>query len=305
MGRLSDVCLRHLSSARFRAPNENANRDGRWVIQVDGRPERKRENALKDAARLFPDFVQALQSSHVANLTFSGFVFKSEHAALLLQTPIVTDALSVYSGSCAELTPAQLHDVLLHFSPISLDIQSYSPMSWHVHNCPLHASQLTDGLIRALSKNSLRNAEFPEMAPADGDIFRVTDDAIVDFFLLDEGRVAPMWKPYAELVVFNGRFTKALFKRLVEANTVSVRTRPLRIIVSPSPVEDEDLREFAQHLSLHRRGESWQIRMYDFPGEQQGAVAAMDLQIVLRSEGNKLVLIRARRPHNFFYKSDR
>lgn len=86
---------------------------------------------------------------------------------------------------------------------------------------------------------------------------------------------------------------------------MSVRTRPLRIIVSPSPVEDEDLREFAQHLSLHRRGESWQIRMYDFPGEQQGAVAAMDLQIVLRSEGNKLVLIRARRPHNFFYKSDR
>lgn len=84
---------------------------------------------------------------------------------------------------------------------------------------------------------------------------------------------------------------------------MSTRTHPLRVIVSPVPVEDEDLRDFAQHVSYRQRGTPEQLRIYDFPGEQHGAINAMHLRIVLHPN-NKLVMLRAQRHHEFFQDSD-
>lgn len=82
-----------------------------------------------------------------------------------------------------------------------------------------------------------------------------------------------------------------------------MRTQPLRIFVSAVPVEDEDLRDFALHLSYRDRGTPEELRIYDFPGAQQGTIAAIHLQIALYW-GNSLELIRARRPHVYFKKLD-
>lgn len=73
-----------------------------------------------------------------------------------------------------------------------------------------------------------------------------------------------------------------------------MRTRSLRIEVSPVSIEDEYLRDFEQHLSYSGVG-SWapKRRLYEFPCEKHGAVSAMRLQIVL--EGKTLTLIRAQR----------
>lgn len=76
-----------------------------------------------------------------------------------------------------------------------------------------------------------------------------------------------------------------------------MRTRPLRITVSPVRFEEEDLRDNAQHLTYRRRGKH---RIYDLPCEQHGTVIAMRLQIVL--EENELNLIRARYVRLRFYE---
>ncbi|KAH7722994.1 hypothetical protein AAVH_09466 [Aphelenchoides avenae] len=73
-----------------------------------------------------------------------------------------------------------------------------------------------------------------------------------------------------------------------------MRTRPLRITVSPVRFEEEDLRDFAQHLTYREHGAPRQLRIYDFPVDQQGADAPMHLQIVLHSD-NTLETIRAQR----------
>lgn len=78
-----------------------------------------------------------------------------------------------------------------------------------------------------------------------------------------------------------------------QAISASMRTQSLKIQVSPVTVADEDLRDFAEHLSYAYRGQSYQQRILDFPAEQQGADAAMHLRIVLHSHDNTLVLLRA------------
>src|SRR5688572_9822320 len=106
-----------------------------------------------------------------------GIVFTPELAALVLQAPIVADELRLDAeANCAELTPTQFHEFVLHFSPTSLGF-TYSH---------LRPSQITNGFlralsIRALSNNRLLRAVFPRKLPADGGSFCATDDAIVDF----------------------------------------------------------------------------------------------------------------------------
>ncbi|KAH7693168.1 hypothetical protein AAVH_39803 [Aphelenchoides avenae] len=122
--RMSNVCLRKINFALFKAPNESNNPDGTSLVNMfirkinfalfqapyenddtggtslitmDGRPERR--NAHKNTARLFADFVQALRSSSVAIMILNGLVFTPELAALILQTPIVTCALDLHAGS--------------------------------------------------------------------------------------------------------------------------------------------------------------------------------------------------------------
>ncbi|KAH7723015.1 hypothetical protein AAVH_09487 [Aphelenchoides avenae] len=138
----------------------------------------------------------------------------------------------------------------------------------------------------------------------------MTDDAIVDFCVQEDVPVdkekdaEPKQRLHGELVVRNGRCTKDLFKRLVEASSMSLRTQSLRIAVFPLRfVEEENLRDFAQHLSYRHRGMPHEVRIYDFPGEQHGAVAAVHTQIVLHSD-NILEMIRARRPNPVFDVSD-
>ncbi|KAH7725295.1 hypothetical protein AAVH_07088 [Aphelenchoides avenae] len=279
------MLIRKINFALFQAPYENDNADGTSLITMDGRPERK--NAHKNTARLFADFVQALRSYSVANMILNGLVFTPELAALALQTPIVTCALDLHAGSCADLTPAQFHKVLLHFSPTYLNFVDSS----------LRASQISNELLRALSDNRVRHAKFPNTLPVDGGSFYVTDDAIVDFCVhedvpIGQERCGPTLSPSGELVLYNGNFTKDLFKRLVEASSVSKRSLPLRIIVSR--VEAEDLRDYAQNLSYRARGRPEQLRIYKFPDEQHGAVPAIHLQIVLHPD-NRLELIRAPR----------
>ncbi|KAH7694326.1 hypothetical protein AAVH_38631, partial [Aphelenchoides avenae] len=87
------------------------------------------------------------------------------------------------------------------------------------------------------------------------------------------------------------------------ASALSKRTQPLRIVVFSPSVDDDNLRDFEHRLSYRDRGQPRQVRIYDFLGEQHGAVAAVDLQIVLHSD-NTLEIIRARRPDCFFRESD-
>lgn len=78
-----------------------------------------------------------------------------------------------------------------------------------------------------------------------------------------------------------------------------MRTLPHRIEVSPLRFEDEDLRDFAHHLSSkHGRDVEWST--YEFPGEQRGDGAAMDMEITLErsppSKDYKLIMNRDSRP---------
>ncbi|KAH7723017.1 hypothetical protein AAVH_09489 [Aphelenchoides avenae] len=288
--RMSDVCLRQVNYADFSTPDAKTGENSSYVIRMDGRPERT--NAHEDTARLFSEFVQALRSSRVACMTLTELVFTPQLVALVLQTPIVAGALSFLQGSCAGLTPTQFQDTILHFAPASLNITA----------CQLRASHLTDGLLRALS---MRNVMFSSAVPVDGRKYSVTDDAVVDFCMQDDvstsqQRDAPKRLLYGELIMRHGSFTKGLFKRLVEASTVSVRTQPIRIDVSPLRFGWKDLPEFEQYLSDRDRRHSWQLRIYNFPGEKHGAVAAMHTQIVLHPD--RLQMIRARRPSCLFYE---
>ncbi|KAH7696287.1 hypothetical protein AAVH_36644, partial [Aphelenchoides avenae] len=83
------------------------------------------------------------------------------------------------------------------------------------------------------------------------------------------------------------------------ASSVSVRTRPLRITVSPVCFEEEDLRDYAQYLTYRDRGRPWQQRIYSFPCTQRGAVTSTRLQLVLERE--TLILSRARQGSLRFY----
>src|SRR5688572_985940 len=97
--------------------------------------------------------------------TSLGLSFTPELAALVLRTPVTTDWLGFFAGSFAALTPTQFQDVLLHFSPTSLNITG----------CSMRASQLMERLIGAISENRL-----------DGGSSCMTDDAIIDFSLEED-----------------------------------------------------------------------------------------------------------------------
>ncbi|KAH7725823.1 hypothetical protein AAVH_06666 [Aphelenchoides avenae] len=168
MESMSGVCLRQLDGASYRAPDDDTD-EYEYVVFQYGRPERKVSNAHEDSAQLFLEFVQALRSSHIEHLELASFIFAPEHAALVLQVPIVADTLSLIGGSCAELTATKLRRVLLHFSPTSLLLHSL-----------FRACQISDELIRALFTNGVRFASFPNKGPVDGGSFCVTDDAIVE-----------------------------------------------------------------------------------------------------------------------------
>lgn len=139
-----------------------------------------------------------------------GLVFTPAIAELALETPIVARELHFDGGSCAELTPAHLHKLLLHFSPIELKMSK----------CQLRACQVSDEFVRALIKNRVRRTSFPWVAPVDGDRFHVTDDAVVEFCMQPDVQASEEeGESYWDLVVYKGNFSKNLFKRLVEVST--------------------------------------------------------------------------------------
>ncbi|KAH7723031.1 hypothetical protein AAVH_09504 [Aphelenchoides avenae] len=290
---MSDVCLRPVNSAGLRPPKKKDNTDMTAYIRTDGRPQQKL--AHSDAALLFSELIQALRNARVERLTLEGLVFTPQLAALVFKTTIVADDLNLHDGNCSELTSAQFQELLLHFSPTSLNIR----------DCQLRACQLTDELIRGLRKNRMREIFFQNLMPVDGGNFPLTDDALVDFCMqedipIDQGAV----ESERLFVVANGIFTKDLFKRLVEASSVSTRKQPFRIVASWPRVEEEDLRDFSQHLSYRDRGTPNQLRIYDFPGEQHGTDASIDMQITLNDGDDTLAMIRAQRPNRFFWESD-
>ncbi|KAH7719611.1 hypothetical protein AAVH_12966 [Aphelenchoides avenae] len=163
--------------------------------------------------------------------------------------------------------------------------------------------------------------------------FCVTDDAVVEFCMREDDEVAQEGNdPLVYPDFRNGSFTKGLFKRVVQV-IVSWHVYPGHVSLGPvtkncfttlltkferrgklridahsaAPnfrvpwrVENEDIRDFAAHLSYVRdRGTSGEMRVYDFPGEQREAVAAVHLQMVLYPH-NMLKVIRARRPQHIF-----
>lgn len=130
-----------------------------------------------------------------------GLVFTPDLAALVLQTPVVTDWLGFFKGNFAVLAPTQFHEVLVHFSPTSLNITG----------CAMRASQLMERLLGGISENCVRHAKYQDMVPVYGGM---TDDAIIDFCLLEDVHIGELHK---------GSFTKELFKRLVEVSTCTSR----------------------------------------------------------------------------------
>ncbi|KAH7725616.1 hypothetical protein AAVH_06796 [Aphelenchoides avenae] len=305
--RMSDVCLRHVRFASVGGlTKHNGKTDVTSTIHFIDRPERNISNYYEDAPPLFSKLMQALRSSCIETLMIGWLTLTPELAALVLQTPMVVHKLKMDDVSCAELTPVQFQEVILHFSPALLDVGSRR----------LRACLLTDDFIRALSKKASR-ISFGNGAPVDGGSFHVTDDAVVDFCAQQDvangeaGDHTSEWKPYAELIFYHGRFTKDLFRRLVEASTASMRSQTLRIVVCPIPrIRDDDLQRFGEHVSYRKHNEWEDLRVYDFPDEQNG----MHLQIKLKFEpanskwkpgnyaGNSLVMVRAQRPNCFFYE---
>ncbi|KAH7698536.1 hypothetical protein AAVH_34369, partial [Aphelenchoides avenae] len=69
--RMTDVCLREIKAASFRAPSDKENTYGTTFIHIADRPEQKIQRALHDTARLFSEFMHALRSSRVRFLTLS------------------------------------------------------------------------------------------------------------------------------------------------------------------------------------------------------------------------------------------
>ena len=80
---------------------------------------------------------------------------------------------------------------------------------------------------------------------------------------------------------------------------MSKRTESLRIVVCPSRVGNEELRDFAQHLS-HRHQPHLAVSVYNFTDVQRGAADGMHVQMALH-RNDALEMIRARRPHRLFY----
>ncbi|KAH7702551.1 hypothetical protein AAVH_30289 [Aphelenchoides avenae] len=289
-GCMSKVCLRQIENATFSGSDAYYLYRGSFLIRINGRPAQKILNAQKDIARLFSRFMQALRSSRVGSLQLNGLVFTPELAVLVLQTPIVAESLSLFMGSCAELAPAQFHKVLVHFSPTNL----------FVYGCHLRACQINDEFVRTLSTNRVPCTSLRGREPVDGGSFCVTDDAVVDFCIQENLQVHQEGEQLEELTLHYGSFTKDLFKRLVEASSMSMRVRPLRITVSTVRFEDEDLRDYAQHLTYS--GPGCPKRIYHFCCKQHGAVTAMCLEIVL--EGSELIMSRARHGSLRFYEAD-
>lgn len=86
---MSDVCLRQIVAASFKAANPNENTYATWFIHIRGRPgfpDRKIQSSHEDAARLFWEFLQALRSSRVTRLTFNGKYFEGVGREIRLQS---------------------------------------------------------------------------------------------------------------------------------------------------------------------------------------------------------------------------
>ncbi|KAH7704709.1 hypothetical protein AAVH_28094 [Aphelenchoides avenae] len=222
---MSDVCLRQVVIATFNASHQyyaDSPKGASCSIRAFSWPSREIQKAHEDTAHLFSQFLQALRSSRVTcQVKLDGLVCTPELAALVLQTPIVTRALFLSQGSYAELTPPQFHKLVLHFSPTDLLFITG----------PLRASHATDGFIRMLSKNRVLCSSFPFNGPVDGDRFYVTDDAVVEFGVQQDAQLDQEGEELEKLTVRHGGFTKDLFKRLVEASSMSKRTRPFGIRV--------------------------------------------------------------------------
>lgn len=82
-----------------------------------------------------------------------------------------------------------------------------------------------------------------------------------------------------------------------------MRTQSLKISVNLARVDEEDLRDFAQHLSNRDREARWYLLIYDFPGKARGEAAAFDFQIAFRPSASWLQIVRAPRPSPLFYKA--
>lgn len=139
-------------------------------------------------------------------------------ATLVLETPIIAHQLTFASGSYTELTPTEFRELVVHFSPSSVNLEK----------CDLRPSQISDDFLRALFKNGVRKTWIKSALPEQDEetvAFHVTDDAVVDFFAQEndpigqEGKVdtSRSWRP--ELAIDNGSFTKDLFKRVVEVSS--------------------------------------------------------------------------------------
>ncbi|KAH7714138.1 hypothetical protein AAVH_18533 [Aphelenchoides avenae] len=126
MKRMSDLYLRKIEFANFTVTNASSVGVAEYAVRIDGRPVR-RDSAAYYIADLFSEFLHLLRGSSVAYLYLWGLVLTPELLARVTQAPIVAGTLSITSpgfdvaGSCAELSPSQFHELLLHFSPTSLD----------------------------------------------------------------------------------------------------------------------------------------------------------------------------------------
>lgn len=141
-----------------------------------------------------------------------GLDFTPEFAALVLRTPIFADELVLVEGKCVEMAPAQFHEIVQHFAPTSLDIS----------NCRLRTCQISDEFFRALIKNRVRRISLSH-PPVDGDGFCVTDDAVIEFCAQHDVSIGqegdePEQPRRRDLELYHGRFTKDLFKRLIEVS---------------------------------------------------------------------------------------
>lgn len=140
MSRIADVCLRQITSASFFGPKVNED-ESSFEIYTDGAPERRIRNLHYDTAGLASEFVQALRSSRIMFLTFNRLVFTPELATCILETAIIANDLTIFMGSCAELTPARFQEILVHFSPTFLWLAS------------CHICHISDESVRALIRN--------------------------------------------------------------------------------------------------------------------------------------------------------
>lgn len=134
-------------------------------------------------------------------------VFTPALVTHVLEAPITARKLALGVGSCAGLTPAQFHELVLHLSPTFL-----------FRGCHHRACHVTDGLLRALSNIRVRGITLMNNPPVDGGSFGVTDDAIIDFCVQPGGEDGELRAFGGHLVLHNGSFTQNVFKRLVKVS---------------------------------------------------------------------------------------